>query len=531
VSATVFLAAAHLRDHSVRLPSQEGADQKRYNHCLHMVNARTIRRRVGYYAALLVPIGLHVWFVLWYWEWSRGASEYPAQPHVWLQYAQLVWLLPAVWSLLNLFGLLCYGPPPDSEPPVGWKWRQSRVSLIFCYVSRGDNSRALAHSVRETQRIADLFGVPYVVEVLTDLVIPDSDRVDATSGPIHYEVVPGEYRTLRGARYKARALQYGLEKRERRQRDVAYASGRSTWILHLDEESVVTPSAILGIHCFVTRHDLRSGDGAIGQGEILYNGGDYGRQLCIAAIDAVRSGDDLGRFRLQYRGFQRALFGMHGSYVLIPAEVEARVGWDLGASGSITEDAAFALYAMQLKVPFDWVEGFVQEQSPFSIRDIIQQRRRWLTGLNCVATNTQFSWQLRLPLALLVVLWKLSWLATVVVFIVILSAMCGWWSALPRPLMIVSAAVTGTIGATYMMGAYRNVLHSNLSWWRGVSLIVAVYALWLCLIPAIVEGLAVLVALLNPARSFHVVDKNLALELADRSAVGLQDPSCAFPKT
>jgi hypothetical protein len=82
-----------------------------------------------------------------------------------------------------------------------------------------------------------------------------------------------------------------------------------------------------------------------------------------------------------------------------------------------------------------------------------------------------------------------------------------------------------------MMGAYRNVLHSNLSWWRGVSLIVAVYALWLCLIPAIVEGLAVLVALLNPARSFHVVDKNLALELADRSAVGLQDPSCAFPKT
>ena len=52
------------------------------------------------------------------------------------------------------------------------------------------------------------------------------------------------YRTKTGAKFKARALQYGLEPSVRILQD-------DDWIVHLDEETVLTHSALVGILNFV----------------------------------------------------------------------------------------------------------------------------------------------------------------------------------------------------------------------------------------------------------------------------------------
>jgi egghead protein (zeste-white 4 protein) len=57
-------------------------------------------------------------------------------------------------------------------------------------------------------------------------------------------VVPSSYRTKSGALFKARALQYCLEE------DVNVLSD-ADWIVHLDEETIVTEAAMRGILNFV----------------------------------------------------------------------------------------------------------------------------------------------------------------------------------------------------------------------------------------------------------------------------------------
>jgi hypothetical protein len=60
--------------------------------------------------------------------------------------------------------------------------------------------------------------------------------------------------------------------------------------------------------------------------------------------DAIRVGDDLSRFQLQYTYFHRPIFGAHGSFLLMNGDVENAVTWDLG---SLTEDYEFATLAWQ----------------------------------------------------------------------------------------------------------------------------------------------------------------------------------------
>lgn len=81
----------------------------------------------------------------------------------------------------------------------------------------------------------------FVLEVVSDqpIGLPRNGRVREI-------VVPDGYRTRTGAKYKARALQYALEP------NVDLLSD-DDWIVHLDEETIVTHSALVGILNFL--HD------------------------------------------------------------------------------------------------------------------------------------------------------------------------------------------------------------------------------------------------------------------------------------
>jgi egghead protein (zeste-white 4 protein) len=106
------------------------------------------------------------------------------------------------------------------------------------------------------------------------------------------------------------------------------------------------------------------------------------------------------------------LVGMKGSFMVIPHSTEKRVGFDHGPEASITEDAWFAFCIGKIY----WCEGVLLEQSPFTLMDLIKQRRRWATGLWKVIMHHPVGWHRKIILASQMLAWVLSpftWLSLI----------------------------------------------------------------------------------------------------------------------
>src|SRR6185437_13889050 len=110
-----------------------------------------------------------------------------------------------------------------------------------CYVSRGDNTSALLRAVRGSIEALESVSVNYRIEIVTDKPVAPILTAALQRNDLIFNVVPSSYETPHHTRFKARALQYALERR-------TPVPEPYNWILHLDEESMVTPSAIAGVH-------------------------------------------------------------------------------------------------------------------------------------------------------------------------------------------------------------------------------------------------------------------------------------------
>ncbi|NND75823.1 MAG: glycosyltransferase [Ilumatobacter sp.] len=420
-----------------------------------------------------------------------GLGEYHGQAS-WHGNGRVVWMSSAAVALVNLAGLLLYGSPEPANRRamrrfrhVGWS-RNRRLAVV--YVSRGTNVRALQRSVDRTTRLLEQMNVRYHVFVVTDIDVSLTSEVPST---LHHHVVPENYVTPNGAQYKARALEYLLRHALDRLRK------KGTWLLHLDEESQLHPSAVAGIAKFV---DNPRNARRIGQGEIKYNSMRYGRNPLVTAIDAIRTGDDLGRFRLQYKLLGAPLFGMHGSYILVPLHIESAIGFDLGGKGSITEDAYFALISSQ-RYEFGWVDGYVREQSPFSVKELVLQRRRWFNGLLLLSLDRTLRLRIRLPLIVAMACWAVSWLSPLMIIVSLVLT-----GTLPMMLFVMATVTQGSFAAIYVIGAYRNLRDLDPTPLGRASMLVL--PVLLMPISAVIEAAAVVYALIRPVSTFDIIDKD-----------------------
>jgi beta-1,4-mannosyltransferase len=398
-----------------------------------------------------------------------------------LNTAKLFWFTGVLFVVTNAIGFL-FGNPINHEINRAKKWGgwdQSKT-LVISYVSRGNNDVALRRAITTSRLVLDKMGVNYIIEAVTDIVV--------SSGADRNIVVPADYQTANGARYKARAMHFASQCRP---------VDRDSYILHMDEESVLTSEVIIGISNHIKIPGL-----SIGQGEIKYNAHNYGGNILITSIDAIRTGDDLGRFRFQYKLFGRPLFGMHGSFFVVPSLLEHRIGFDLGGKGSITEDAYFALIASDLGVPFRWVEGFIREQSPFSLMELLKQRRRWITGLKLLMFDRNVSRKQRIMLGVNMTLWRLAWIGPIVTFWNVVAG----GSVVSTPFRFSAAILAAMVGAVYMVGAYRNVIGIKMRTSKQVFIWLA--AGLLAPISCLVEGSAVIYSIISPVKIFEVVNKN-----------------------
>jgi egghead protein (zeste-white 4 protein) len=323
----------------------------------------------------------------------------------------------------------------------------------------------------------------YRIEVVTDQPVELPWAAD-----LYQIVVPNGYQTPRRTLFKARALQYALGMSSLEPGD---------WIMHLDEESHITGSAVEGIARAI-REEEASGEHRIGQGAILYHR-DLERNKLLTLADMIRTGDDVGRFRMQHR-FGQTLFGLHGSFILVRNSVEREVGFDFGPLGSITEDAMWALLQMDRGRRSRWVDGYVAEQPPRSILDFLRQRRRWFVGLVLIALGGPVRWRFRASLAALVGLWSVSWIGVTLCWVnLALAVPSPFWVALLADLALAYHV------ALYLMGLRINLRASGRS---GLST-VGLYLQQALLIPvfSVLEAAAVAYGTFRPDTGFHVVRK------------------------
>ena len=257
-----------------------------------------------------------------------------------IYFVRLLSLLPLPLVICHTCGLIFYNIFPDepqlhNSPLLGPKIR-IRV------VTRGDYSELVRTNVKRNLDICAEVGLGnFQMEIVTDKQI---NLHDLPASMIRQIVVPPTYRTKSGAMYKSRALQYALEP------DVNQLSS-DDYIVHLDEETLLTKNSVRGILNFVTSNEYD-----IGQGLITYANETIVNYITTLA-DSMRVGVDLGCLRFCLKKFHRPPFLFKGSFVVCRAGCEFEVTFDNGRAGSIAEDTYFAMLAMSKNKKFGWIEG------------------------------------------------------------------------------------------------------------------------------------------------------------------------------
>lgn len=224
-------------------------------------------------------------------------EEYGIIGSILLYTFRLLTLLTIPQVLCNFCGLMFFNIFPGKVKLKG----SPLLAPFICIrvVTRGDFPDLVKSNVtRNMNSCLDVGMENFMIEVVTDKVInlPKHNRVREV-------VVPSEYKTKTGALFKSRALQYCLE-------DNVNILGSTDWIVHLDEETLLTENSIKGILNFVF-----DGQHQFGQGVITYANEQIVNWLTTLA-DSFRVADDMGKLRLQLLMFHKPLFSWKGSYVV-----------------------------------------------------------------------------------------------------------------------------------------------------------------------------------------------------------------------
>mgnify|MGYP001038006296 FL=1 len=402
-----------------------------------------------------------------------------------IYFIRLLSLLPLPLVICHTCGLVLYNVFPDkpelhNSPLLGPKIR-IRV------VTRGDYADLVRMNVKRNLDTCAKVGLNnFQIEVVTDKPISLTGLAFST---VREVVVPQDYRPKSGALYKSRALQYALEP------EVNQLSA-DDYIVHLDEETLLTESSVRGILNFVNSNEFD-----IGQGLITYANETIVNHVTTLA-DSMRVGVDLGCLRFCLKQFNRPPFLFKGSFVVCRAGCEFDVTFDNGKSGSIAEDTYFAMLAMSKNKKFGWIEGEMWEKSPFTLGDFIKQRKRWLQGILLVVHERRLPIRVRLGLGIALY----SWITLPITSLnVILTPLC------PIPLHWTLNFLIGYIGAVniylYIIGVVRSFSLVRLGYFQFALRIFGTLAT----IPFVIvcEITAVIWGLFSDKGKFYIVDKQL----------------------
>ncbi|XP_023026805.2 egghead [Leptinotarsa decemlineata] len=424
----------------------------------------------------------------------EGGAFVPAtEINPWVQYgilgASLLYLLrlmtflPLPQVLFNFVGLTFYNAFPDKVVLKG----SPLLAPFICIrvVTRGDFPQLVKNNVnRNMNKCLDAGMENFLIEVVSDKPIGlDEHR------RIREVVVPSSYRTKSGALFKARALQYCLE-------DKVNILSDNDWVVHLDEETLLTENSVKGILNFVME-----GKHQFGQGLITYANEEVVNWLTTLA-DSFRVTDDMGKLRLQFLMFHKPLFSWKGSFVVTQVGAEKDVSFDNGLDGSVAEDCFFAMQAYSKGYSFNFIEGEMWEKSPFTLWDFVQQRKRWMQGILLVVHSKSIPFKNKIFLGCSCY----SWLTLPLSISNVLLA-----SKFPIPCPPAIDFLVAFIGAVNIYMFIFGVIKSFTVYRFGLSRFLLCVVAAVIVIPfnLIIENIAIIWCILGKKHKFYVVNKSV----------------------
>ena len=402
-----------------------------------------------------------------------------------VSWSSLLWLGALLPGSLGLIGTLLYRFPTDLDDA-------RPINRMICWriVTAGKNIDVVLSTIRRCQsEMAETPLAPYVIGVVIDectnvALLPGEDA------DVRIIVVPREYVTPNNSRFKARALHYAILNSQ---------ITDTAWIVHLDEETQPTQSAIKGVCKFIAQEEA-SRRLRIGQGALLYHR-EWERHPFLTLADNVRTGDDFARFYLQHR-LGITIFGLHGSFIVVRNDVQkATGGFDFGPHGDITEDAFWAVQAMQNGLRCAWVDGYLEEQSCLSIMDFLRQRRRWFHGLVKTVLYAPVKLRWRFGLGLNTMLWALAPFAMVYTVFTVFHSV-----AIPLVVRVLASYSFATYALWYITGLKANMDEHGIKSLRKRARLLLLQILLIPLF-CVLEGLGVAWGLATQANGFEVVKK------------------------
>ncbi len=294
-------------------------------------------------------------------------------------------------------------------------------------------------------------------------------------------VLPQNYQTENGTQLKARGLHYVVERR----RDGWNKTNRKTFIVHYDEESVMTPGELRKLFARLSQTDKK-----ILEGPIYYPLEYMQASPLCRAMEANRP---IGCYECRHVMESGLPLHLHGSNLIIDEDIENEIGWDIGSldgQAFIAEDYVFGMNAFVKygKDIFGWHGCVMLEQPPFSIKSAFKQRYRWifgvLQGMTMVKRIPSFS---TLPYKIrLNIIWGTRYrIATFA-----LGSIVGILSLLVMPLFTVRAINylsnystqllselaniwLGTVGMMWLgsifIGTWYNVIYAGLDRWTMIG--------------------------------------------------------------
>jgi hypothetical protein len=349
-----------------------------------------------------VILGAISWYI-------TGGSRYQALN--W--YVTLIWSLNvplAVISFLGVIALKRYKVVPSRFSGT----IDNKVIFIVPSIARLNVIPALRRVIDSVIEFAPLNLDKFRIDVVVDEGsegIPLLQEIYGSNSFVRILVVPHDYSTLNGTKYKARANEYAMGIRA-----IDEENCENTWVYHLDDDTSVRYDTIASLAEFISK---KGNELYLAQGVLTFP---YERSDSAISrfADSIRPIDDLSKFYF-FTGGGTPRMGLHGEHLLIRGDIEETIGWDFGKRVKV-EDAYFALFfAKKYPGKSGFLNSATYGSSPSSVRDLIKQRRRWSSGLIQLIADKSIALRDKKVLSYAVFIWLVGFAQNV--WIVILTGL------------------------------------------------------------------------------------------------------------
>lgn len=323
-------------------------------------------------------LAFSIYFLLCLWSWQQFSRVSPIN-----LYTAFFWTLPTLATLVGIYGAIrtrkyvrarYRGSISAAIPRVD----EELLIMVVPTIGRRDTLPALERVLASSQHFLSTGFSEYRIDVLIEASCECRQEIRAVvdSTPCARTiVVPGNYRTPNGTKFKARANEYArcLRNAEGEARD-------DVWVLHMDDDTAVGPDTAAELARFVLEQ-REAGSRALHlcQGVLCYPR-ELATNKMVWLADSIRPGCDIGLFAAT-TGRGRPLSGLHGELLMVRASTEDMIGWDFGPR-TLVEDAQFAmLFCRRCPGRSGWIAGRSYGASPATVTEFIIQRERWVWGL------------------------------------------------------------------------------------------------------------------------------------------------------